>query len=262
VLTVHEPDPYLPTLVRRYVLNPIQVCNLKALARFADRYIVHCDALKDSLSPHVPDTNNIWTVPHGDLSPFFTQWATNEARAEREILFFGRAAPGKGLPELIKAGRRLADRFSDITITIAGSGYDPEQFGSLPTEHFTVIDSRVSEREAARLFERAAVVAMPYLNASTSGIPSIAGGFSTPVVATDVGCLPSLVKHKQGGLIVEPNDAEALYDALVRILESPNLRDEMGRELGRIHESKFSWERIAEMTIDVYAGDHDEWRPR
>lgn len=252
VLTVHEPDPYLPSPVRRFVLNPLQTYNLKALTRTTDRYVVHCPALVRSLAPHVPDAADIVTIPHGELAPYFTRWAEGDVPTRKEILFFGRAAPGKGLPQLIEAGRNLAGAVPGVEITIAGSGYDPGRFGELASDTFTVIDSRVSEEEAARLFERAAVVAMPYLDASASGIPSIAGGFDTPVVATDVGCLPDLVRDGEGGLIVDPGDSKALQEALSRLLADETLRHKLGTRLGEIHGTEFSWEAVADETVALY----------
>lgn len=253
VLTVHEPDPYLPTPVRRYALNPIQTYNLKALARSIDRYVVHCPSLVDRLAPHVPDTDDVVSVPHGTLAPYFTRWADGNVPTRKEVLFFGRAAPGKGLPTLVRAGRELTARLPEVEVTVAGSGYDPEQFGRLDDDDgFTVVDSRVPESDAAELFQRAAVVVMPYRDASASGIPSIAGGFDTPVVATNVGCLPSLVQHERGGLIVEPEDPDALRDALSRLLTDEELRRELGETLGEMHESTFSWDRVAERTAAVY----------
>jgi len=256
VLTVHEPDPYLPTLFRRLFLNPLQTYNLKALVSTTDAYIVHCDELKTRLAPHVSDTMDVVSIPHGDFSYYFTQWADKEISTRKDILFFGRAAPGKGIPTLIEAGREILDTKPDATLTIAGSGYDSDRFGELSSERFTVIDRRLPEEDAAELFQRAAIVVMPYHDATASGIPSIAGGFETPVVATNVGCLPSLVGDERGGLIVDPEDPDALRDALVQLLADETIRHELGETLGEMHRSEFSWEYVAERTVALYGDVH------
>jgi glycosyltransferase involved in cell wall biosynthesis len=55
-----------------------------------------------------------------------------------------------------------------------------------------------------------------------------------PVVASDVGGIPSLVRHGQTGLLVPPEDAGALAGAISQLIQSPNLRARMGAA-GRQH---------------------------
>lgn len=55
-----------------------------------------------------------------------------------------------------------------------------------------------------------------------------------PVVASDVGGIPSLVLHERSGLLVPAEDAGALAAALARLIQSPALREQMGAA-GRLH---------------------------
>jgi len=48
-----------------------------------------------------------------------------------------------------------------------------------------------------------------------------------PVVATRVGGIPDLVEHDRNGLLVEPGDAQALADAIVRILSDRELAERL-----------------------------------
>jgi glycosyltransferase involved in cell wall biosynthesis len=70
-----------------------------------------------------------------------------------------------------------------------------------------------------------------------------------PVVASNRGSLPEVVGD--AGLLVEPEDLEAISDAVVRALTDPILRaDLVARGLERA--SQFTWERTARATLDVY----------
>lgn len=80
------------------------------------------------------------------------------------------------------------------------------------------------------------------LEAMASGIP---------IVASKVGGIPDLVRHEENGLLVPPNDPEALGKAIITMLENPELRNRMSEEAKkRIH--NYSWEKVAEETERIY----------
>jgi glycosyltransferase involved in cell wall biosynthesis len=86
----------------------------------------------------------------------------------------------------------------------------------------------VSDGKRAELFRRAAVVVLPYIEASQSGIIPIAYRFRKPVIATTVGGLPAAVEHGRTGYLVPPRDVNALADAIVTLLRNRELRAEFG----------------------------------
>ncbi len=63
------------------------------------------------------------------------------------------------------------------------------------------------------------MVALPYTEASQSGVVSTAYGFGKPVVVTDVGSIPEIVDDGVTGLIVPPRDPAALAEAIIRLLK-------------------------------------------
>jgi glycosyltransferase involved in cell wall biosynthesis len=73
-----------------------------------------------------------------------------------------------------------------------------------------------------------------------------------PVVATDVGGTSEAVVHERTGLLVPPDDPEALADAIARLLGDEALRRQLG-EAGRQRcEELFSVEAMVRATVDVY----------
>jgi glycosyltransferase involved in cell wall biosynthesis len=81
---------------------------------------------------------------------------------------------------------------------------------------------------------------LPALEAMASGVP---------VVASNRGSLPEVVGD--AGLLVEPEDLEAISEAVVRALTDPILRSDLiARGLERARQ--FTWERTAKATFDVY----------
>lgn len=49
-----------------------------------------------------------------------------------------------------------------------------------------------------------------------------------PIVSSNFGGIPDIVKHGENGLLVEPKDVEGLADALIYLLKNEDLRKKMG----------------------------------
>jgi len=74
--------------------------------------------------------------------------------------------------------------------------------------------------------------------------PMEAMACSLPVVATKVGSLPQVVKNGRTGILVKPNDPDALAEALGALLRDPGMRKEYGA-LGRESvENRYGWNSV------------------
>jgi glycosyltransferase involved in cell wall biosynthesis len=71
-------------------------------------------------------------------------------------------------------------------------------------------------------------------------------------VTTPVGGIPEIVEDGRNGLLVPPGDADELADALIRLLESADLRHRMGRAGREVIERGFSVDRMVEGNLAVY----------
>ena len=101
-------------------------------------------------------------------------------------------------------------------------------------------------------FRGSAVVVMPYIEASQSGVIPLAYAFGKPVVATRVGALPDIVEDGETGLLVEPGDADALARAIEELLENPDRRRKMGRQAHAHSREELNWDSIATTTHATY----------
>jgi len=253
VSTIHEPRPIIHTLLKSLVLNPIQQINCKLIMKWSDKIIVHGqEHRRYLLAKRIPD-HKIHVVPHGAFSSFAPSQIDEAKTQPRNILFFGRITPYKGIEYLIEAGKLIAQQFPEVNITIAGEG-DFRKYGELVQgdSHFTIYNRFIPDNEVTALFERASIVVLPYTDGSQSGIISIAGSFKKPVVATNVGNFPEMVEDGTTGFIVPPKNAHALAQAITELLSNDKLRQEMGENAYRALSYKFSWDKIAQKTLQVY----------
>ncbi len=151
------------------------------------------------------------------------------------VLFFGRIEPYKGVEVLIEAWRtviedhrlKIEDRASGPRLILAGKVADDVRLGDLPSG-VEVWDRRVGDEEGIELFRRAAVLVLPYRDATQSALVAAAARFGVPAIVTRTGALPEYVAHGETGWVVPPGDVAALAAALGEALNAPERLVQIG----------------------------------
>lgn len=175
-------------------------------------------------------------------------------RAPREILCVGRASdPNKGVKTLVDALARLP---RDVRLTLVdddtpGNGARTRARALGVADRLDLV-GRVPIDTLVDLYRRAALVVVPS-RYEGFGLPAVeAMACGTPVVATSAGALPEVVGVGGGGVLVPPDDPEALAKAIASLLEQPETRRALGaRARPRVVEA-YSWARVATRTAEVY----------
>lgn len=192
----------------------------------ADGFLVHARSEMERLRP-VARGRPVRVHPHPSYEIFSKRApARREARAAldvdgRVILFFGYVRPYKGLSDLLEA-LTIARPGAWDQLLIVGEFYEPMERFRRWLEHpalqgrVRVVNRYVANEEVARYFAAADVVALPYREATGSGIAQIAFGAGVPVIATRTGGLEEVVTEGSSGLLVPPRDPAALARAIER----------------------------------------------
>ena len=216
--------------------------------------------------------NQVWAAPFGarlrvpreridtmrlGVHGMCREWA-HEALPEeaRTVLFFGRLSPYKGLEVLYRAAEQVAQSVENLRIIVAGRpehGYVPPPPPELPNGGVVEVEPRyLHNGEASQLFERAALVVCPNLDATQSGVVLTAFGFGKPVVATRVGGIPEYVENGVTGELVEANDPAGLAEALTRLLLDSPARLRMKECVQKSVQGDLSWGEFARQMRRVY----------
>jgi glycosyltransferase involved in cell wall biosynthesis len=228
----------------------------RAVIRFgyrrATELIVHAETVATRAAELGFDRARIHVIPHVALGP--TRQGSWDQGDGCTVLFFGRIWPYKGLEHLVRAQPLINEQIPGARFVIAGRGEDMGRYQALMHDpaSFEVIDEYVSTDRRAQLFAQAAVVVLPYVEASQSGVVPLASAFEKPVVASAVGGLPEAVEHDRTGLLVPPGDSRAIADAVVRLLTDPDLARELGVAARRKLERECSADVVAAQTLRVY----------
>lgn len=87
-----------------------------------------------------------------------------------------------------------------------------------------------------------------------------ASACGVPVVVSDVGGLPEVVVDGGTGFVVPCENPAAIARALVKLIESPALRDEMGKAGRQFVVNRYDWEKSVDIMEDVYHQVLDQTR--
>ena len=199
----------------------------------------------------------------------------------KRLLFVGRVSPEKGLHSLLEAFKMVAEQCPQVQLTIVGpESVPPLEFivslsdeagvsqlarfypGSYLSHLRQMLSpelarrvsfvSSLAHREVARFYRAADVLVNPSLLETFGMTLAEAMACGVPVIATRVGGIPEVVAHGKTGLLVPPDDAPALAEAILHLLADNDLRESMG-EAGRqraLH--MFSWNKITQDMLRQY----------
>ena len=164
-------------------------------------------------------------------------------RAVLRVLLAGRLRAYKGVGPFLEALRQLPA--SAVEVRVAGRGAGKWPGNSTAGMNVDLRPGWCSERELIAHIDWADLIVAPYIEASQSGIVTLALDRCRPVVATPVGGLPEQVKHEETGLVAEAAAAEAAVAAIRRFLDRPRLFIHCRENACRQARTENDWRHIA-----------------
>lgn len=174
----------------------------------------------------------------------------------------GRLVPHKGHDYLFKAVKKVRKQYDRVKIIVVGNGPEEERLKkSVKALGIDVLF--LSERKDVPELMKAMDIFVQPSFWEPFGI-TIAEAMSSglPVVATNVGGIPEVVLDGETGILVEPKDSDAIVDALLRLIENPDLAQKMGERGRDVALSKFSGQRYAKDMERLYTYLIEERKPR
>jgi len=171
---------------------------------------------------------------------------------ERYILFVSTLEPRKNIVNLLKAFKLINEK--DVQLLICGKkGWLYEDIYNEITEssleESVIIEDSVPKDDLIQLYSGAEFFILPSLYEGF-GLPVLeAMACGTPVITSGVSSLPEV--GGDAALYVDPLNIEDIADKISQLLSDDTLKSEM-REKGFEQVKKFSWEKCAKETLEVY----------
>lgn len=197
-----------------------------------------------------------------DMQPFADADAAAARQARREIgleddqvllTFVGRLVPIKRVDLLLRAVARARREGAPVRLAVVGDGAERPALQSL-ARALGIGDSVRFLGYRRDLPRIAAATDLAVLSSENEGTPVAlieAAAAGTPAVATDVGGVGEVVTAETG-ILVPPNDEQALSRALVDLADKPELRQAMGERARKHSLARYSIERLLREIGDLY----------
>jgi glycosyltransferase involved in cell wall biosynthesis len=228
---------------------------IKRAARKSAHVIVGSQFVKDDLVQFAGITPEKVTVTYEAADPITATPETLPQLANQQfIMYVGRPTPHKNLERLVEAFRLIQPQHHDLLLVLAGkkdANYKRIEKKVLKNSIKNVIFTDfVSEGQLRWLYENCAAYIFPSLSEGF-GLPGLEAMLhGAPVISSNATCLPEI--YGDAAHYFDPYNIQAIADSLNAVLINTHLRSQL-IEKGRAQAAKYSWQRMAEQTLQIYS---------
>jgi glycosyltransferase involved in cell wall biosynthesis len=204
----------------------------KFVVSASDLIILPSDAYRRKFLQAFPDVRDRAIFIHNGIDPGRFGPSTDVNHGfNRYILCVAELQEYKAVDILLRAAKPLLTNEDSLTLVLAGDGplrRDLESLASsLGIRHRTMFLGTQGASEIATLLHGCEMLVLPSRMEPFGIVLIEAMASKAPVVATNVGGIPEIVEHEVSGLLVEPENPEALSAAIRRVLTDVNLKKEL-----------------------------------
>ena len=248
----------------RFVLKTME----RITCQCATKVIPEGDGVKRALIRERITKKPMQKIHNGNINGVDLEWYNRTEEIEKyaaeirgasnafTFVFIGRIVRDKGIVELIDAFTRLCNECYDVKLRLVGRFED--KLDPLPASTREAIDSNNKIEFAGYQTD-----VRPYLAASDvlvlpsyrEGFPNVviqAGAMETPAIVSDISGCNEIIIEGQNGIIVPPRDAEALYRAMVRVVEHRTLTRQMAQRARALVASRYDQREVWRATLEMY----------
>ncbi len=235
--------------------NPVFRRIFKWMLGFADFVTVNSTFMKNEVEKITLD-KNIEIIPMGSgIGEISEKSVKKERKTKTNLLFVGRLIEVKGTKYLIEAVKLLeAEKFE---LHIAGDGSERENLEKIAPPN-VIFHGYQTGKNLEELYRNADIFILPSIvddAGYTEGLGTVlleAADFSIPLIGTNVGGIPDIIKDGETGILVPQKDPEAISEAVKRLVENSQLCENLVENARKHLEKSFSWESITEKFFEIY----------
>ena len=163
----------------------------------------------------------------------------------------------KGVGEFVDAARDLKQKVSNVRFVLVGNP-DFDNPASIREETIrawekeNIVEWWGHHEEMVPIFHSTHIACLPSYR---EGLPKVlieAASCGLPIVSTDVPGCREIVRDDYNGILVPQGDSLSLSNALLRLIEDPDLRTKMGKRSRELVLDKFSSKHVIAKTLNIY----------
>ncbi len=172
------------------------------------------------------------------------------------LLCLGRLSREKGVDVALAAFAHVVSRVPQARLIVAGDGPErsalESQARELGVDRVVQFRGWVGPEDVPELINTAAVAIVPSRDDAFPLVGLQMAVMRRPTVATRVGGIPELIVDHETGILVKKEDPQAMADAVVELLESPDRARRMGEAARRRAMEVFGFEKYVAAYDELY----------
>lgn len=188
-----------------------------------------------------------------------TYWKKRQEKDEGQPLtfvFVGRIVREKGVNEMVAAFVRLHQNHPDTRLLLVGP--NEENLDPVSSETKQLIDTCGAietvgmQKDVRPFYKQSDVLVFPSYREGFPNVVIEAGAMGLPSIVTDINGSREIVENGKNGMIVPPHDEQALFEAMVRMVEHPDERKRMAANSRPMVENRFEQGFVRQCLKDYY----------
>lgn len=191
-----------------------------------------------------------------DLDKFKPIAATSEERQGFTFVFVGRIVRDKGINELVAAFDRLYREHPDVRLVLVGrreDNLDPVSSDTLKRiEQGDGIEAVGSQSDVRPFYAAADALVFPSYREGFPNVVIEAGAMGLPSIVTDINGSREIIINGQNGVIVPPQEEQALYEAMKNFVENPEVVSALARNARSLIASRYEQRYVRQCLYDFY----------
>ena len=182
----------------------------------------------------------------------FTKFMIKKRISERAnvVGYIGRFSEEKGILNLVKSISLVLNRRKDVCFVLCGEGELSDEIRKIiqreSLEAYVRLTGWISHADIPNFLNDFKLLVLP---SYTEGLPNImleAMACGTPVLATQVGAIPDIIKDNETGFLLKSNDPKHITERTVELLNKPELLEKVSINAYNYVRANFSYEKTLE----------------
>ena len=260
VLTIHDVTSFAERDKSTVINNLVY--------KLTNLILTHNEFSKLEIIKSYPDSvSNVHIIPHGNYTPFINI-QDDQAKSRKQLgisndktvlLFFGMIKKVKGLELLLRALKVVVKENPDVLLLIAGKTWEDDF-----TNYQKIIDENnlsnycllhtkfINHSDVEHYYCAADLVVLPYKKIYQSGVLMMTLSYGKPALVSDLPPLKEVVIDMKTAFLFESENLISLTEKLNLILLDPEKLEQVGRNGGKLINTKYDWNEIGKQTKLAY----------
>ena len=170
-----------------------------------------------------------------------------------KLLFVGRINKEKGIYDLLEAMKIIIERFPKIELNVCGTGDNLQKIiKKLNLTTNINLKGWLNKKEIDEEMKNSTIFILPsYYEAMPMSILE-AMSHGNAVISTRVGSIPTIIKDKNNGILINPGNKDELLTSIYQLLENKKLKEKISKNALKTISNKFSIDINIEKLVEIY----------